>query len=51
MAHHRQLVAFRQRSLLGTTQLLGNFVIAEIVPWQTVTSATFLREFEDQVSI
>ena len=47
MAHHRQLVALGQRDLFGTTQLLGNLVIAEIVPWQTVTSATFLREFED----
>ena len=51
VTHHRQLVALRQLRLLSTPHRSGDLVVAEVVPWQTVAFAAFLREFEDQVSI
>ena len=51
MAHHRQLIAFRQGSILLTAEFVGDLIITEIVTRQTIAFAARLREFEDQISI
>ena len=51
VTHHRQLVAFRQGSILLAAEFVGNLIITKIVTRQTIAFAARLREFEDQISI
>ena len=51
MAHHRQLITFRQTSILRTLHRDRNLVITIEIAGQTVTHTSFFGQFENQFSV